>query len=99
MYKLASTTWDKEEIQIANELISSNNLTMGENVKDFEKKFATYIGTKYAVMFNSGSSANLAIFTALKYVKNSQIQEGDNIIVKSANVFKRLMVINIRIVI
>ena len=85
MYKLASTTWDKEEIQIANELISSNNLTMGENVKDFEKKFATYIGTKYAVMFNSGSSANLAIFTALKYVKNSQIQEGDNIIVPAVS--------------
>ncbi len=85
MYKLASTTWDDEEIKIANELISSNNLTMGEKVKEFEKKFAAYIGTKYAVMFNSGSSANLAILTALKYVKNSQIQEGDNIIVPAVS--------------
>ena len=85
MYKLASTTWDNEEIKIANELISSNNLTMGENVKEFEKKFATYIGTKYAVMFNSGSSANLGILTALKYVKNSQIQEGDNVIVPAVS--------------
>ena len=85
MYKLASTTWDDEEIKIANELISSNNLTMGENVKEFEKKFATYIGTKYAVMFNSGSSANLGILTALKYVKNFQIQEGDNVIVPAVS--------------
>jgi CDP-6-deoxy-D-xylo-4-hexulose-3-dehydrase len=85
VYKLASTTWDDEEIKIANELISSNNLTMGEKVKEFEKKFAAYIGTKYAVMFNSGSSANLAILTALKYVKNSQIQEGDNIIVPAVS--------------
>ena len=85
MYKLASTTWDDEEIKIANKLISSNSLTMGENVKEFEKKFATYIGTKYAVMFNSGSSANLGMLTALKYVKNSQIQEGDNVIVPAVS--------------
>ena len=85
MYKLASTTWDDEEIKIANELISSNNLTMGEKVKEFEKEFATYIGTKYAIMFNSGSSANLAILTALKYVNNSQIQDGDNIIVPAVS--------------
>jgi CDP-6-deoxy-D-xylo-4-hexulose-3-dehydrase len=85
VYKLASTTWDDEEIKIANELISSNKLTMGENVKEFEKKFATYIGTKYAVMFNSGSSANLGMLTALKYVKNSQIQEGDNVIVPAVS--------------
>ncbi len=85
MYKLASTTWGSEELKIANELLSSNNLTMGENVKEFEKKFADYIGTNYAVMFNSGSSANLAILTALKYVKNSQIQEGDNIIVPAVS--------------
>jgi CDP-6-deoxy-D-xylo-4-hexulose-3-dehydrase len=85
VYKLASTTWDDEEIKIANKLISSNSLTMGENVKEFEKKFATYIGTKYAVMFNSGSSANLGMLTALKYVKNSQIQEGDNVIVPAVS--------------
>jgi CDP-6-deoxy-D-xylo-4-hexulose-3-dehydrase len=85
VYKLASTTWGSEELKIANELLSSNNLTMGENVKEFEKKFADYIGTNYAVMFNSGSSANLAILTALKYVKNSQIQEGDNIIVPAVS--------------
>ncbi len=85
MYKLASTTWGNEELKIANELLSSNNLTMGENVKEFEKKFADYIGTDYAVMFNSGSSANLAMLTALKYVKNSQIQDGDNIIVPAVS--------------
>jgi len=85
VYKLASSTWGSEELKIANELLSSNNLTMGENVKEFEKKFADYIGTNYAVMFNSGSSANLAILTALKYVKNSQIQEGDNIIVPAVS--------------
>jgi CDP-6-deoxy-D-xylo-4-hexulose-3-dehydrase len=36
-------------------------------------------------MFNSGSSANLAILTALKYVKNSGILEGANIIVPAVS--------------
>ena len=85
MYKLASSTWGNEELKIANKLLSSNSLTMGEYVKEFEEKFANYIGTNYAVMFNSGSSANLAILTSLKYVKNSQIQEGDNIIVPAVS--------------
>ena len=85
MYKLASTTWDKDELVIANKILASSNLTMGKNVKEFESKFASYIGTKYAVMFNSGSSANLAIVTALKYTKQSKIREGDNIIVPAVS--------------
>lgn len=85
MYKLASTTWGKEELQIATDLLSSNNLTMGKHVLDFEQKFAEYIGTKYAVMFNSGSSANLAILTSLRYMKDSRISEGDNIIVPAVS--------------
>lgn len=85
MYKLASTTWDTDELAIANKILASSNLTMGKNVKEFESKFASYIGTKYAVMFNSGSSANLAIITALKYIKDSKMQEGDNIIVPAVS--------------
>jgi CDP-6-deoxy-D-xylo-4-hexulose-3-dehydrase len=85
MYKLASTTWDTDELVIANKILASSNLTMGKNVKEFESKFASYIGTEYAVMFNSGSSANLAIIAALKYIKESKIQEGDNIIVPAVS--------------
>ena len=58
---------------------------MGRQVKDFEKQFAEYVGTKYAVMFNSGSSANLAMLAAAKYVKNSVLVEGDQIIVPAVS--------------
>jgi CDP-6-deoxy-D-xylo-4-hexulose-3-dehydrase len=85
MYNLASNTWDTDELAIANKILASSNLTMGKNVKEFESKFASYIGTEYAVMFNSGSSANLAIITALKYIKDSKIEEGDNIIVPAVS--------------
>ena len=85
MYPLASTTWDKEEILVATQLLNSGELTMGKQVKEFEEQFANYIGTKYAVMFNSGSSANLAMLAAIKYVKNSKISDGDQIIVPAVS--------------
>jgi CDP-6-deoxy-D-xylo-4-hexulose-3-dehydrase len=85
MYSLASTTWDEEEISVATKLLTSGKLTMGKEVKEFEEQFAKYIGTKYAVMFNSGSSANLAIFAALKYVKNAKLSEGDHVIVPAVS--------------
>ena len=58
---------------------------MGRQVKDFEKQFAEYVGTKYAVMFNSGSSENLAMMSAAKYVKDSVLVEGDQIIVPAVS--------------
>ena len=85
MYPLASTTWDQEEISAVTQLLISGDLTMGKQVKEFEKQFAAYIGTRYAVMFNSGSSANLAMLAAIKYVKNSKLSEGDQIIVPAVS--------------
>ena len=85
MYSLASTTWDSEEVNVAHRLLVSGELTMGREVKEFEEQFAKYVGTDYAVMFNSGSSANLAIFAALKYVRNSIISEGDHVIVPAVS--------------
>lgn len=85
MYTLASTTWDEEEISVASQLLSSGELTMGQQVKEFEVEFANYIGTKYAVMFNSGSSANLAMLASIKYVKNSKLSEGDQVIVPAVS--------------
>ena len=85
MYSLASSTWDAEEVAVASSLLASGNLTMGPEVTEFERQFASYIGTKYAVMFNSGSSANLGLIAALRYMKNSPMQEGDHIIVPAVS--------------
>lgn len=85
MYSLASSTWDNQEINVANDLLLSGKLTMGKEVLDFEKKFANYIGTEYAVMFNSGSSANLAMIAALKYVRNSKLKEDAQILVPAVS--------------
>ena len=40
-----------------NEILNSGYLTMSKKVFQFEKLFAKYVGTKYAVAVNSGTSA------------------------------------------
>jgi CDP-6-deoxy-D-xylo-4-hexulose-3-dehydrase len=56
---LAMEGLSKEEIDLVCDVFRSGNLTMGSRVEKFEEDFANLLGVKYAVMVNSGSSANL----------------------------------------
>ncbi len=80
-YELASSTWGEEEKQAILEVMNSNIYTMGEKVKEFEERFAKYFGMKYAVMVNSGSSANLIAVASLFYKKENPLKRGDEVIV------------------
>lgn len=66
-YPLAKETINEEDIDaLCDWLKSYPRLTKSELTWDVEKRWADYIGTKYAVFNNSGSSANLLmIYTAL----------------------------------
>ena len=57
-------------------------LTAGRFHEEFESEFAKFWGTKYALMVNSGSSANLIAFSALTspILKDRQIKYGDEFI-------------------
>ncbi len=74
-YPLASSTWGAEERAAILEVCGSGKYTMGEKVSLFEAAFSDYIGTRFAVMVNSGSSANLLMTAAytLKYGKGTVI--------------------------
>jgi CDP-4-dehydro-6-deoxyglucose reductase, E1 len=80
-YPLAMTTWDEKELKVIYKVIESGMFTMGENVAEFEKNFANYVGSKYCVMVNSGSSANLLMIAALFYRKINPLAQGDEVIV------------------
>lgn len=84
-YPLASSTWDQLELDAIQSVINRNQYTMGEKVAQFEHAFADYVGAKYAVMVNSGSSANLAAVAALFYTKNPKLKKGDEIIVPAVS--------------
>ncbi|MBR2163897.1 MAG: DegT/DnrJ/EryC1/StrS family aminotransferase, partial [Campylobacter sp.] len=80
-YSLASSTWDEKELNAINEVIKSDIFTMGKKVAQFEQDFAKFVGSKYAVMTSSGSTANLIATAALFYTKNNKLQRGDEVIV------------------
>lgn len=80
-YELAASTWGQEEKDAIQRVIDSDRFTMGDNVKAMEAAFCAYFGTKYAVMVNSGSSANLAAVAALFYKKDRPLKRGDEVIV------------------
>jgi len=82
-FPLATSTWDEEEIEAMRLVIASGNFTMGENVKEFEMEFCKYFGSKFAVMSNSGSSANLLMIAALFFKKENPLRPGDEVIVPS----------------
>jgi len=80
-FDIASSTWGEEEKQAILEVMEGNVYTMGEKVMEFEKRFAEYFGMKYAVMANSGSSANLIATASLFYRKENPLKRGDEVIV------------------
>ena len=61
---LAVSTWGEEEREAILRVLDSGMVTMGEEVKAFEEEYADWVNTKYAVMVNSGSSANLLMVAA-----------------------------------
>ncbi|WP_086289075.1 DegT/DnrJ/EryC1/StrS family aminotransferase [Campylobacter devanensis] len=84
-YSLASSTWDEKELNAINEVIKSDIFTMGKKVAEFEKDFAKFVGSKYAVMTSSGSTANLIATAALFYTKNNKLKRGDEVIVPAVS--------------
>ena len=82
-YPLASNSWDNNEIAAIESVIAKQTYKMGEQVCIFENCFAKKFGSKYAVMVNSGSSANLLAIAALCYKSKNPLKAHDEIIVPS----------------
>lgn len=82
-YPLATTSWDEREIAAIQSVVDSGMFTMGPRVAEFERRFAEWQGCRYAVMVNSGSSANLLMTAALFFVEDEarRLKPGDEIIV------------------
>ena len=81
-HPLSTDTWDKKEFSAIIKVLKSKYMTQGKNVKKFEKDYSSYLGTKYSVMVNSGSSANLLMIAALFFTKTKKkLKKGDEVIV------------------
>ncbi len=59
-----------KEKKSINEVLEIGRLSEGAKVKEFEEKWAEFIGTRYSVAVNSGTSALIASLFVLKYLFN-----------------------------
>ena len=86
-FPLAHDSWDNDEKEAIYQVVKEGHFTMGPKVKKFEEEFSKYIGSKYSIMVNSGSSANLLMVASLFYTKNikKMLKEGDEIIVPAVS--------------
>ena len=81
-YSLLDDAFSKKDLAEGVNVILSKRITMSKITSNFEKKFAKSMGSKYAVMVNSGSSANLlAVFAACNPLRKNRFIPGDEAII------------------
>ena len=84
-YSLASGSWDELEVNAINDVIKSNRYTMGSKVRQFENEFSKFFDVKYSLMLNSGSSANLLAIASLIIDEETDLNQGDEVIVPAVS--------------
>ena len=77
---------DENDILLGVDAMLDGWLTAGRFAKKFERQFAKYFGSKFSILVNSGSSADLVAFYALTSPKlgDRQIKPGDEVITVAA---------------
>ena len=81
-YPLLENAFSIKDINSAIKVVKSRRLTMSKKTLEFEKKFSKFIKSKYCLMVNSGSSANLLAFFALTNpLKKNKLKPGDECLI------------------
>jgi CDP-6-deoxy-D-xylo-4-hexulose-3-dehydrase len=84
--RVSGKVFDDDELQYLVDASLDFWLTSGRYALRFEREFARWIGTRHAVLVNSGSSANLLALTALTAVElgDRALRPGDEVITAAA---------------
>lgn len=81
----AGRVFDEREVQASVKASLDAWLTLGPEGEAFEKRLAEVLGVKFALLANSGSSANLLAFAALTSpTMRRQVQPGHEVITVAA---------------
>ena len=67
-HPLMQSNFTKSDMSAASKILQKKNiiLTQSKQVREFEKRWSKWLGVKYTVFVNSGSSANFLTMAALK---------------------------------
>ena len=70
-HPLMSNNFDESDFRLIIKLLKKKNvvLTQSKYVREFEKKWSKWLGVKYSIFVNSGSSANLISIDILRILK------------------------------
>ena len=81
-YPLLENGFNKIDINKGIKVLKSGFVTMGKHTASFEKEFAKKMNVKFALMVNSGSSANLlAAFAACNPLRKNRFKRGDEALI------------------
>jgi CDP-6-deoxy-D-xylo-4-hexulose-3-dehydrase len=84
---LSVALYGADEVSAALDCMLDQQVTMGERVREFERAFADFMGSRHAIMVNSGSSANLLAMSVLASdrlpsgLRPGGLRPGDEVIV------------------
>ena len=76
---------DEDDISSVVEVLRHGQLTQGPKIREFEKKIANYVGSKYAVAVSNGTAALHLSCMALKLGKGDQVITSPNTFVATSN--------------
>lgn len=71
--------FDEKEVLQALDALLNVRISQGAKVRQFEEMAAKYVGTRFAIACNSGSSANLLALTAL--VESGKVPRGSEVLI------------------
>ena len=74
--------FDEKEVISALDSLLNLRISQGKKVETFEKDFSSYVGTKYGIAVNSGSSANLLAICSL--IESGMVKKGSEVIAPAA---------------
>ncbi|MDA9996112.1 aminotransferase class V-fold PLP-dependent enzyme [Candidatus Pelagibacter sp.] len=81
-YSLLEMGFNNQDLKKGIEVLKSGFITMNKETEQFEKNFAKKLRIKYALMVNSGSSANLlAAFAACNPLRENRFKRGDHALI------------------
>jgi dTDP-4-amino-4,6-dideoxygalactose transaminase len=90
--KAVNSQYKKEMLEACEKVIDSGWYIQGNECKEFEKEFASYCGTKYAIGVANGLDALILILRA--YKEMGIINDGDEVIVPSNTYIASILAIS-----
>lgn len=88
--KIVDLEYNQDELEEVLDVLRKKDLTQGDKVREFEELLSKYLGVKYCVVVNSGTSALYLVLLSLGVEENDWVITTSYSFVATANVIELL---------